>query len=390
MSERSLEERVLENYKKVFFQIVVLAGIHFFVSKSEAREVPFQNLTYWNPAKTWVFAVGILEYEDSESLSSFPKENRKDQLFINTLLHRGVPQSQIVFIKDQDARRRALQQRFIRFLQKIKNDETMIFYYAGHGAQGHRFEKGLASYDTGIRNTQVWYFQTILKLIRTKAPNIQTILFADACYSGSVCQLASKILKQPFICLASSDSRSTSTANWTFTDMIIDAFSGNGMVDVNHDGRIDVFDLHTHVQEGMAQMEWQISDFKIQGYVPNSFVLSPILKKKAHSWVGKSVLIDGVDLAKIIDYKNAYFLVRYQGYFKDDSWVRASRLKKIPTPQQFVIGQRVWVRSSSTSTWWYPARVLQKLYNLHYVGYEGYSEEENHWVKPENLSAHLD
>src|SRR5262245_8565585 len=72
----------------------------------------------WDPGRTWVFAVGVLEWKDSDSFGSFPQKNRRDAQFIRLLRERGVPAEQIVYLKDQAATTRAIQAAFRSLLAK--------------------------------------------------------------------------------------------------------------------------------------------------------------------------------------------------------------------------------------------------------------------------------
>ena len=57
----------------------------------------------WDPSHTWVFAVGLVEWKDKDSFDSFPAENRKDVVLVDTFRKRGVPPSQIVYLQDRAA-----------------------------------------------------------------------------------------------------------------------------------------------------------------------------------------------------------------------------------------------------------------------------------------------
>ena len=45
---------------------------------ASATAIAQGNNQSWQPSRTWVVAVGILEWQDSDSFDSFPKEGRKD------------------------------------------------------------------------------------------------------------------------------------------------------------------------------------------------------------------------------------------------------------------------------------------------------------------------
>src|SRR5262245_15053022 len=59
----------------------------------------------WNPEHTWVFAVGILEWEHSEIYASFPAamKNRRDAQLVAYFKDAGVPADQIKYLQDAAA-----------------------------------------------------------------------------------------------------------------------------------------------------------------------------------------------------------------------------------------------------------------------------------------------
>lgn len=53
----------------------------------------------WQPETTWVFAVGVLQFDDP-ALATWPNEGRVDAVMLDAFRRRGVPDKQIVFILD--------------------------------------------------------------------------------------------------------------------------------------------------------------------------------------------------------------------------------------------------------------------------------------------------
>src|SRR4051812_38470393 len=64
--------------------------------------VPAKDLG-WQPEKTWLFVVGVLSWKHSDIYGSFPVKNRRDNLLVDFFKDRGVPGSQIVYLKDKEA-----------------------------------------------------------------------------------------------------------------------------------------------------------------------------------------------------------------------------------------------------------------------------------------------
>ncbi len=92
----------------------------------------FAAESVWQPAKTWVFAVGILNF-DTKGLATWPDAGRKDAEMIDAYKKRGVPADHITFIKNSDATKANIVRQFNELLAKTDADDTLIFYYAGMG-----------------------------------------------------------------------------------------------------------------------------------------------------------------------------------------------------------------------------------------------------------------
>src|SRR5258708_6403185 len=56
----------------------------------------------WQPAKTRVFIVSLAQFQGNR-LHSFSPDERLDDRFVELFKQRGVPASQILFLKDQQA-----------------------------------------------------------------------------------------------------------------------------------------------------------------------------------------------------------------------------------------------------------------------------------------------
>ena len=54
----------------------------------------------WDPESTWVFAVGVLKFDNS-NLATWPDEGRADADMIRALQKRGVP-SRLVYFPDEN------------------------------------------------------------------------------------------------------------------------------------------------------------------------------------------------------------------------------------------------------------------------------------------------
>ena len=129
-----------KNYVLILFVSLVLS--QFAVAQTSA----------WDPQRTWVFCVGLLEWKDSESFASFPKENRRDEIFLKVLKDRGVPASQVVYLQDRSATTARIKSEFIKLLARTQPGDTLIVYYEGHGYKDDNEKAFFASYNVSDEN----------------------------------------------------------------------------------------------------------------------------------------------------------------------------------------------------------------------------------------------
>jgi hypothetical protein len=94
---------------------------------------------------------------------SFPQKNRRDAQLIEFFRQQGVPDSQILFLKDAQATSRRVQNSFPTFLSKAGPDDLLVFYYTGHGYKSDDERTTyFATYDTGD-NLDGWETEAIVR-----------------------------------------------------------------------------------------------------------------------------------------------------------------------------------------------------------------------------------
>ena len=91
--------------------------------------------TSWQPKRTWVFAVGILQWKHPDQWASFPDivKNRADQQLVDFFRKSGVPDEQIIYLKDSQATLKNIRKRFTGMLKQVGEEDLLILYFAGHG-----------------------------------------------------------------------------------------------------------------------------------------------------------------------------------------------------------------------------------------------------------------
>ena len=86
----------------------------------------------WEPARTWAFIVGVLEWEHEDIYSPFPKEQRRDAQLVKLLEERGVPKGQIRYLQDRRATTAAITPPVRKVMRRgarlasVKAGETML------------------------------------------------------------------------------------------------------------------------------------------------------------------------------------------------------------------------------------------------------------------------
>ena len=339
--------------------------------------------TVWNPAKSWVFAVGVLEF-DKKSLATWPDAGRMDAVMIDAYAKRGVPADHIVFIKNKDATKANLTRSFNDMLAKIGADETLIFYYAGHGGRDYTDDKRpswLVTYDTKSSWPVAEVFDTIEK--RFKGANV--LMTADCCHSGSIAiEAARHAGRIDAGVLASSHATSRSTGNWTFTQCIVDMLNGNPALDFDGNGSITFSEASRYCEEEMAFYEGQLSCSTAKGHFGPELVMARTVGPKKER---AGELCEAQDenkwwKVKVLDSKKNQVFVTWLGWDKKyDRWIDVKLLRPY-TPATFKPGATVEVEYDKT---WYPSKIKSNRLGLQLIHYDGYPDIDDEWVPPDRI-----
>lgn len=194
--------------------------LFLFIATLAAQQVLAGDIR-WKPQKTWVFVIGTLEWKDSEAFASFPKANRRDAQLVRFFRQKGVRANHIVYLADKQATTSHAQAALDRMLAQTATGDLLFFYFTGHGYQSEDGKKTFfATYDASD-NRAGWNVDAIVGTIARKFRGDRVILAADCCYSGALVDRVRRTRsRQSFACFASSTSKDSSTADWTFTEML--------------------------------------------------------------------------------------------------------------------------------------------------------------------------
>lgn len=334
----------------------------------------------WNPARTWAFVVGILEWKHDDLFESFPKENRRDAALVELLQKQGIPQDQIVYLQDRQATTRRIQQSFASHLAKARAGDLLLVYFTGHGDRSDDGSAYFASYDADGDANQGWVVDTIPATIEEHFAGARALLIADCCCSGSLIDAAAQQAQRVgYACLASSLANETSTGNWTFTEDLMAGLSGLAFVDADGDSAITLRELAAQIAATMAFAEEQIATFGVtKGFDPNMVLATA--RPRPHPRVGQRVGVFSEDewyRAQIVAVRGKQLKVHFYGYDEsDDEWVTDDLIRNITRPS-YPVGAAVAVKRKRT---WLPATVKEVREGIHYIQYESLGPEWNEWA----------
>jgi hypothetical protein len=347
--------------------------------------------TDWNPQHTFVFAVGLLEWQQPDLWPGFPaaKKNRRDAQLVQFFRQAGVPSARVVYLEDAQATKQQIKARFAQLLDQTSRDDLLIFYFAGHGYRdAETGQTWFANYDAGKKDASAWNVHNIFDTIEKHFHGKRALLMADCCHSGALYDQAFKRRGSPisFAALTSAYSHNSSTGNWTFSDCLLAGFRGQPLVDADSDGIIELHEVARYAELEMAFIEGQKSVFTATEQFPREAKVAPThgtLKPRVGERI-EAYSEDGWYKAKIIDSDGTRSKVHYVNYDASfDEWLTADKIRPYK-PHEFTVGTKVQVYSSDGDKW-YPAIVRRAWYGLHFIHYDDYDVTWDEWVGPESI-----
>ena len=339
----------------------------------------------WDPQKTWLFMVGLVEWKDKGEFEPFPQEGRQDAVLLKLMKDRGVPEDRIVYLKDSQATTARIKSEFVKTLAQTRPGDWIFVYFEGHGYKDDDdAETFLASYDASD-DIEGWPVNSIPDTIEKNFKGSHAMIALDNCYSGAMAEAVKASKRRvSYAVMASSLASQTSTGNWTFTEALVSGFRGAPYIDDNNDGKVTLFELGENARDDMLFGEEQVATIAFTGnFDPDTVIAdSPV---KALPRVGERVeaySIDGWYKGYIADAKGGKFKIHYFGYEEtDDEWVTAKMIRQ-PKVTRYAVGEKVEVEWKKE---WYPATVLKVNGSVHYITYAGYGKEWDEWVSSKRI-----
>lgn len=260
--------------------IIVFAGCQSILDpKEDGYSISFDLApSLIDPANTKVLIVGVLIYDDP-MLGNFDTYHRKDSELAAALSAYGVPDSNIILLQDEDATRNAICKTLHRIAKNSNENTDFIFYFAGHGFNGwNEDESGIyfansdISYahpdETGFNLN--FFTEQFLPLFEGNS----ILLMGDCCKSGGLNAIAETFgaTGKQAVALSSCYYTDWSTGNWTFTQKVIDAIQGDGLIDADADGSITLNDMIDGITQGLKYVDRQRPDCTMYNCSGDAFI----------------------------------------------------------------------------------------------------------------------
>jgi len=338
----------------------------------------------WNPTNVRVFIVGVLEWNQSQTFSSYPQKNRRDEKLVNFFKSSGVPAEKIVYLKDTAATADSIRKSLSSHLAKSKSDETLFLYYCGHGYRTtNGKETFFASCNAGDPGVNDWSLSSIFSDIESKFKGKRVMLAADCCHSGTLCDIALKSKTDiSYACFASATATNSSTGNWTFTERLLLGFSGAACSDINGDGVVTLGEMSEDITADMAFAEGQMAASEFTGEFKPDMAVAHVEKKRDEK-AGRRIEARSSGewyKALVMDVKKNQCFVHYYGWDEEyDEWLSPENIRDAAKNKTYQKGEAVEVEWKKK---WYPATVVDSKRGLYFIHYKDYDDSWNEWAGP--------
>lgn len=348
----------------------------------------------WQPGRTYVLVASITSWPPAAGLAPFVGA-RKDGELVKALVAAGVPEDNILFLKDKQATRQGITKALAYLAGRTTPADTLIFYFQGHGGRQLLY---CYDYDKQAPDQTVLPMSQLYPLLEKSWKGGRLFLIGDCCCSGSLESVLRQFEKDRpnarVATIASATATNLSTGNWTFTEGLIRILTGDPLVDSNRDGRITIAEAEQFLHKQMKYKEDQLASLKLSSSFEKDFVLRATSGQAPPALAGAyqvGDLLEARDFkgkwyaAEIVEGKGQRYKVHFNGWeSKWDEWVDDAQLRPI-VKAKLSVGQPyevVWQKR------WYPATLTQSVEDYFYFAhFENEAGEDDEWITPERARS---
>ena len=344
----------------------------------------------WKAKNTRVVVVSLAGFQGEKAgQTSFSTSDRLDDPLIGKFMKIGVPEDNILYLKDNNATTKTVTELLPAFLADSKEDETLIFYYSSHGGYdpvkgGHTFTTFDGSMSIG------WFVGKIEK--EFKGP--RAMLFSDCCFSGGLVDLvkARPAGRTSIGALSTTGSHNLGYSGWRFTDLLIRAWQGDVAMDADESGSVEFLELCVFAESYMAFVAEGKPLYAVTGNFPPGLVLAKV-DREAKEGIGFRVEAKEGDTwykAEIVDLEtnDDGEPKRLQVHFTDKNrydkvmWLAPEKIREF-TFTEYEKGTEVEIRDATGK--WVPGTVIDSFESMHECHYEGKSTAYDEWMSPSRI-----
>ncbi len=367
--------------KLIVVMVFVLALGGVWADGSDASE--------WSPEKTRLVVISLARFAgEKDGATSFSIPDRLDDPLVALFIERGVPEDQILYLKDEEATKEAVMEKFPAFLNESTPDETLIFYYSSHG--GYDPETGAHTFSTYDGKIPIGWF---VGNIEGRFEGTEAMLFSDCCFSGGLVELAKVRTETPigFGALSTTGSANLGYSGWRFTDVLMRAWSGDVAMDFDESGAVSFAELCVFAERYMAFVAEGKPLYASTGDFDGELVLSKT-DRPAKEGIGGLIEAREGDKwykAEIVDVKlrgdeTSQVRVHFtdKNRYAKRAWVTLDDIREYEYPT-YEKGEEVEIRNADGK--WLPGTVIDVFENMHECSYEGKSVLYNEWMSPARI-----
>lgn len=342
---------------------------------------------FFDPKDTRIVIAGVLKWKDP-SLASFSDHHRKDKELYEKFIAMGVPEANIVFLKDEEATLDEMKVKIRQAMKDCTEKSTFVFYYAGHGIKAKK-KYFFCNYDLGAKTSSRFDVASLSAMAAKGFKGKRIILLADCCYSGALLAEGEKISKQKreVAVLSSATSSNISTGNWTFTQTLLDNLNGEKEGDRNNNGEISLEELAVEIKDAMKFRERQLNGFAVYGIDAGKTIVQKLKSgEKKGDKTQNGFTIDqyvyavtkgNFAVGRIKDINAGDITIEFYDYSdKRTESIDRKNVRSIQFPDYSSLTkvQVEWEKK------YYPATLKKTDSDFYYIQYDGYDAGYNEWV----------